>query len=140
MTRSEKADLQKLSPEELLGGFVREAKLNDPAMSTTVREMNDHGAASRAYAEAIVSRGGLASLLPLIDLHDDWVAYSAAAQLVRHDETKDRALRALDRIADACSGSASGFADRARNMIRFGDPFGPPSADTRVEDIPGRPM
>ncbi len=125
MTKAETAALKTMTPEQLIEGFVREAKLSDPTMPTSVREMNEHGAKSYAYLDEIGSRGGLQSLIPLLDVRDDWIAYRTASRLARHDETKDRAMATLDRLADS-EGVASGEADRARNMIRYGDPLGDP--------------
>ncbi len=126
MTKAETAALKTMTPEQLIEGFVREAKLEGMGTSIgTVREMNEHGAKSYAYLDEIGSRGGLQSLIPLLDLRDDWIAYRTASRLARHDETKDRAMATLDRLADS-EGVASGEADRARNMIRYGDPLGDP--------------
>ncbi len=125
MTKAEKAALATMTPEQLIEGFVREAKLSYPGAPTSVREMNEHGERSYAYLDEIGSRGGMQSLIPLLDSPDDWIAYRTACRLARHDETKDRAMATLDRIADA-EGIASGEADRARNMIRYGNTLGDP--------------
>jgi ElaB/YqjD/DUF883 family membrane-anchored ribosome-binding protein len=125
LTKAEKAELKKLPPEALIEGFVYEAKLNDPAMLTTVAEMNEHGTRSRAYAAEIVARGGAQSLAQLLDSSDKWLAYSAANALADLAETKDQALSTLDRLAEERSGNASASAQTTRNMVRYGTPWGP---------------
>lgn len=127
MNKAEKVALTKMSPEELIEGFVREAKLSYPGAPTSVREMNAHVDNFYAYADEIARRGGLPSLLPLLDSSDDWIAYRTASRLARNEETKDRAMATLDRIADS-DGEGSGQANRARNMIRYNDPLGEPVA------------
>jgi len=57
---------------------------------------------------------------------DQFIAYSAAAALVKIAEFREPALAVLDQIADACIGAASFRADIARNVIRYGDYRGDP--------------
>ena len=65
-------------------------------------------------------------MLPLIDSPDTWVAFSAADRLADLEETRDRALAVLDRIADACVGYVSYRANTSRNVVRYGHPGGDP--------------
>jgi hypothetical protein len=140
MRKVEKKDLNELSPEALLEGFVTEAKLEDLGTSIgTVAQMNEHGARSRAFANEIIARGGSKSLIALFESPDNWIAYCAAAALVIHEETKSVALATLDRIADERSGGASSSARIARNMIRYGDPLGDPvEVEKRLAEIRAR--
>jgi hypothetical protein len=139
MAKKQNLNVKALSPETLIEGFVTEAKLSDPAMRTTVAEMNKHVARFYAYADEIAARGGLPSLLPLLDSPDNWIAYRTADRLADLPETKDRAMAVLDRIADECSGSASASAERARNMIRYGDTLGDPvEVEKRLAEIRAR--
>ena len=118
------SELSQLSPEALIEGFVREAKLSDPSLETSVSEMNEHGDRSHDYASEIGRRGGLPSLLPLLDSDDNWIAYRTATQLARLPETQERALATLDRLAELRTGSTSFLANSSRNMVRYGNPVG----------------
>jgi hypothetical protein len=139
MPKHTKVDLKQLSPEALIERFVTEAKLSDPDTPATVAELDQHGAQWRAFAAEIVIRGGAHTLIQLLDVSDNWVAQCAARALMVHAETKDRAMAALDRIADECSGSASSSANIARNMIRYGDPLGDPiEVEKRLAEIRAR--
>jgi hypothetical protein len=139
VTDQENAVLKKLAPEALIEGFVREAKLSDPAMPLSAAEMNVHVSRFYAFADEIATRGGLPALLPLLDSTDNWLAYRVADRLADLEETRDRALATLDRIADECSGGASASAERARNMIRYGDPLGDPvEVEKRLAEIRAR--
>lgn len=120
----EEPDLETLSPEDVLGGFVLEAKLSDPALPFDAAETDDHALRSAAYASNMIARGGLHSLAELTDGDDPWVAYCAAVELGDYAETRERALATLDRIAAAGAGGASASADTARNMLRHGHPLG----------------
>ena len=64
------------------------------------------------------------SLETLMENPDPFIAYSAAAALVKIPQFREAALAVLDRIADGRLGSASTRADIARNMIRYGNPDG----------------
>ena len=122
----EKATLLTLSPEALVEGFITEVKLGDPLFGLPVEEANKHTDRWYAYSQAIAARGALPSLLPLIDSPDTRLAYCTTDRPADLDEPKDRALAALDRIADARVGTVSFMADNARNMVRYGDPGGDP--------------
>jgi hypothetical protein len=123
MTKGETASLRAMTPEQLIEGFIRETKLY---------ELSDVPAANAALerkialGEEIVRRGGQASLETLTANADPFIAYSAAAVLVKLADFRDRALAVLDRIADAKVGSASTRTRIARNVIKYGDPDGDP--------------
>lgn len=139
MTKAQKADLRKLSPEALIEGFVTEAKLSDPETPCSVAESDEHDARWRAYAKEIIARGGSRSLLELLSSPDNWVAQCAGRALMAQEATKEQALAALDRIADECSGIASFSADTARNLARYGDPGGDPvELEKRLAEIRAR--
>jgi hypothetical protein len=63
---------------------------------------------------------------------DHWLAYYVANYYADHGATKDRAMAVLDRIADGRFRSASSAADTARNMIRYGNPFGDPVEEEKA--------
>ena len=123
MTKAETAALRTMTPEELIDGFVRETKLYElsdvPAANAALEK-------KIAFGEEIVRRSGQPSLETLMANADPFIAYSAAAVLVRLPDYRDRALAVLDQIADAKVGSASTRSRIARNVIRYGDPDGDP--------------
>ena len=126
MTKTEQAALATLSDETLVEGFITEAKLSDPLFGLPVEKANEHMERFYAYAAAISTRGGLPSLLQLIDSPDIWLAYCTGDRLADLEETRDRALAVLDRIADARIGYVSYRANTARNVVRYGHPSGDP--------------
>jgi hypothetical protein len=123
MTKAETAALPTMTPEQLIEGFVRETKLYQ---LSDVPKANAALENKIAFADEIIRRGGHASLEALMANPDPFIAYSAAAALVKLDAFRERALDVLDRIAEARVGSASTRARIARNVIRFGDPDGDP--------------
>ncbi len=123
MTKAEKEALSTMTPEQLIEGFVREAKLYQ---LSDVPRANAALENKIAYADEIVRRGGHASLEALMANPDGFIAYSAAAALVKLPEFREAALAVLDRIADGRLGSASTRARIARNVIRYGSPDGDP--------------
>jgi hypothetical protein len=118
------AALATMTPEQLIEGFVRETKLWQLG---TVRKRNEALKNKIAFADEIVRRGGVSSLIDLMGNSDPFIAYSAADQVADLTEFRERALVVLDRIADGRLGSVSGLAQTARNVIRFGSPNGDPS-------------
>ena len=123
MTKAEKVSLATMTPEQLIEGFVRETKLYQ---LSDVPRANAALENKIAYADEIVRRGGHASLETLMENPDPFIAYSAAAALVRIPQFREAALAVLDRIADGRLGFASDCGDTARNMIRYGNPNGDP--------------
>jgi hypothetical protein len=135
LTRNRSAAALKTVPtEELIERFIHEAGFTDPKVATTYEERAKHIKNVEAYADEIGRRDQLGALIPLLNSRDNWIAYSTADQLVQFDVTEACAMAALDRIADAESdGITSGFANRARNMVRFGDPCGAFKSPTELE-------
>jgi len=123
MTKAETAALATMTPEQLIEGFVHETKLYQ---LSDVPKANKALEKKIAFGNEIARRGGHSSLETLMANPDPFVAYSAAAALVKITEFRERALTVLDRIADACIGTASTRARIARNVIRYGDYRGDP--------------
>ena len=123
MTKAETASLKSMTPEQLIEGFVREAKLYE---LSNVPRANEALEKKIAFAEEIIRRGGHASLEALMANPDPFIAFSAAGSLVKIPDFREAALTVLDRIADARVGSASTEARIARNVIRYGDYRGDP--------------
>ena len=123
MTKAQMAALKTMTPEQLIEGFVREAKLYE---LSDVPNANEALEKKIGFAEEIIRRGGHASLEALMANPDPFIAFSAAGSLVKILEFREAALTVLDRIADARVGSASTEARIARNVIRYGDPDGDP--------------
>lgn len=132
--QTKKAALKAVPTAELIERFVCEAALTDPNGAATYEEREKHVKNVEAYADELGRRDDLAAFTPLLDSGDDWIAYAAAHQLIQFEAAEDCALETLDRIADAQSGGVtSGFANRARNMVRFGHPSGAFKPPTEVE-------
>lgn len=123
MTKAERAALATMSPEQLVEGFVREAKLYE---LSDVSKANAALENELAYAAEIERRGGMPSLAPLLDSSDPFIAYSVARLLARLENFQKRALGVLDSIVESHVGFASDLADTARNMVRYGNPDGDP--------------
>jgi len=123
MTKVEKEALSTMTPEQLIEGFVREAKLYQLSDVPRANAALDN---QIAYEGEIKRRGGLSSLVQLMENADAFIAYSAAGALVTIPEFREAALAVLDRIADGRLGSASTRARIARNVIRYGSPDGDP--------------
>jgi hypothetical protein len=123
MTKAEKASLATMTPEQLIEGFARETKLYQ---FSDVPLANEALKKKIEFGDEIVRRGGQSSLETLMANPDPFIAYSAADQLADMPQFREAALAVLDRIADACVGSASFRADIARNVIRYGDFRGDP--------------
>ena len=123
MTKAETAALPTMTPEQLIESFVRETKLYQ---LSDVPKANAALKNKVAFADETIRRGGHASLEALMANPDPFIAYSPADQLADISEFRQRALDVLDRIADACVGSASFRADIAQNVIRYGSPDGDP--------------
>ncbi len=120
--RAEVRSARRLSDDDLIAGFVREAKLCDPKVATTFPARQVHVLAACAHASEIARRNEIPRLLPLLDATDYWLAYCVAERLSRYEGLEKTTLGALDRLVAASAGGAvTKLADYSRNFIRYGD-------------------
>lgn len=112
--------LRQIREEELIKGFIREAKATNPTSpDVTYDARQRHVRFCTAYSNELARRDQLDLLLPLLASPDSWIAFCTAERLGQYKGMESVALATLDSVAnDISAGVVARLATICRDAIR----------------------